>query len=367
MTKSLAVYGVTLCLIAQIIAPPESAFAQINPLAKTVQRAEVAKQTSNAKQISLACRIYAIDNGGLFPQKLDELVPDYLTDKQVLEWKNPETKATNSWGYIGGLNDSKPAKTVLVYSPDDFTGKRIVVYTTSLSAVLTEKEFQALQPTQPTAKGRVRFEIDFPKPLTVGVPRQIKVANLEASPKKIPTSVMAPKGAKNLAEGKKVSSTDDTPIFGELSMVTDGDKDGKDGSYVELSPGHQHVTIDLAKDSEIHAVCIWHWHKSLEVYHSVVVEISKTEDFKKAKTIYNSDISNTLGFGKGTDKSYLETNMGRIIQLKRGVKGRFVRLHSKGNTSNEMNHYVEVEVWGVEDFVYFERQTSLPGIKALRD
>jgi len=29
-----------------------------------------------------------------------------------------------------------------------------------------------------------------------------------------------------------------------------------------------------------------------------------------------------------------------------GVKGRYVRLYSQGNTSNDMNHYIEVEVFG---------------------
>jgi hypothetical protein len=28
------------------------------------------------------------------------------------------------------------------------------------------------------------------------------------------------------------------------------------------------------------------------------------------------------------------------------VKGRYVRLYSNGNTSNDLNHYVEVEVYG---------------------
>ena len=30
-----------------------------------------------------------------------------------------------------------------------------------------------------------------------------------------------------------------------------------------------------------------------------------------------------------------------------GAKGRYVRLYSKGNTTNDLNHYVEVEVYGL--------------------
>jgi hypothetical protein len=30
----------------------------------------------------------------------------------------------------------------------------------------------------------------------------------------------------------------------------------------------------------------------------------------------------------------------------KGTKGRYVRLYSNGSTANEMNHYIEVEVYG---------------------
>jgi hypothetical protein len=49
--------------------------------------------------------------------------------------------------------------------------------------------------------------------------------------------------------------------------------------------------------------------------------------------------------GIGRDKEYIEVSEGRLIDP-RGVKGRYMRLYSRGNTSNEMNHYVEVEVYG---------------------
>ena len=42
---------------------------------------------------------------------------------------------------------------------------------------------------------------------------------------------------------------------------------------------------------------------------------------------------------------WIETNEGRLIDAK-GVKGRYVRLYSNGNTSNDMNHYIEIEVYG---------------------
>ena len=42
---------------------------------------------------------------------------------------------------------------------------------------------------------------------------------------------------------------------------------------------------------------------------------------------------------------YVETNEGKLIDAK-GVHGRYVRLYSSGNHVNDMNHYIEVEVYG---------------------
>jgi hypothetical protein len=36
---------------------------------------------------------------------------------------------------------------------------------------------------------------------------------------------------------------------------------------------------------------------------------------------------------------------GKLIDAK-GEKARFVRLYSKGNNGNDLNHYIEVEVYG---------------------
>jgi hypothetical protein len=52
---------------------------------------------------------------------------------------------------------------------------------------------------------------------------------------------------KNLALNKPVTASDKDPIIGKLDQVTDGDKEGSDGSWVELGAGFQWVQIDLGK------------------------------------------------------------------------------------------------------------------------
>ena len=63
------------------------------------------------------------------------------------------------------------------------------------------------------------------------------------------------------------------------------------------------------------------------------------------KTIFNNDDNNSAGMGAGSDPAYIETYEGRLIEAN-GATGRYVRLYSNGNTSDELNHYVEVEVYG---------------------
>jgi hypothetical protein len=157
---------------------------------------------------------------------------------------------------------------------------------------------------------------------------------------------LAPPGTKNVAFKKPVSSSDEQPIIGELSMVTDGDKEAAEGSFVELGPKLQYVTIDLKEKCSIYGILIWHYHKQAVVYYDVVVQIADDPDFiSNVQTVFNNDIDNTAGRGVGKDMSYVETSEGKLIDAK-GAQGRYVRLYSRGNTANELNHYIEVEVYG---------------------
>jgi len=129
-------------------------------------------------------------------------------------------------------------------------------------------------------------------------------------------------------------------------MVTDGDKEAADGSYVELGPSVQQITIDLEAMYEIYAILVWHYHKQPQVYFDVVVQVADDADFiTNVKTLFNNDIDNSAGLGIGKNMHYTETNEGKLIDAK-GVKARYVRLYSNGNRANDLNHYIEVEVYG---------------------
>jgi hypothetical protein len=191
------------------------------------------------------------------------------------------------------------------------------------------------------------LKLELPKPMFVGTPTNIRTPNLERVTGKPRGAFLVPKGTVLLSSEKAVTSSDWQPVIGELEFVTDGEKSGEDGYYVELGPSVQYVQIDLGQISALHAVLIWHYHSQARVYRDVIVQVSNDPDFVDGvNTVFNNDHDNSAGLGIGRDKEYIETNDGRLVDP-RGIEGRYIRLYSRGNTSNEMNHYVEVEVYGL--------------------
>ena len=171
------------------------------------------------------------------------------------------------------------------------------------------------------------LKLDVPRAQIIGTPVPVKLPNLE--PKTPNPEPDVPEDVKNVAKGKKVTSSDDFPLIGELELVTDGDKGAAEGCYVELMNGLQWIQIDLEKQTEIFAVAMWH-----------------PEFIKGVTTIFNSDHDNSAKKGAGKDKAYIETNIGKLVVVNPPVKARYIRLFSNGNTTNDMNHYIEVEVYG---------------------
>jgi hypothetical protein len=194
--------------------------------------------------------------------------------------------------------------------------------------------------------GKVELKLTLPKPMFVGTPTNIKSPNLEVITGKSRGPFYVPAGTKLVSGKRAVRSSDQHPVIGELDMITDGEKSGADGYFVELGPGRQWVQIDLGSSYALHAILTWHFHAQARVYRDVVVQVSDDRDFNKnVTTVFNNDHDNSARLGAGQDKEYIEVAEGRLFDPK-GARGRYVRLYSNGNTANDLNHYVEVEVYG---------------------
>ena len=191
----------------------------------------------------------------------------------------------------------------------------------------------------------VPLDIKLPKPMFIGAGSQKIPPNTDLSRGPRPP-FMVPVGTRNVALGKRVTSSADNPIIGQLEMITDGNKEGTKDYFVELAPGLQSVTIDLEDEFNIYAIIVWHWYWYwLRIDYDVIVQIANDPEFTNVELLFNNDHDNSAGLGIGGDQHYIETHEGKLVDAK-GKRARYVRLYSNGSTVNEFNHYVEVEVFG---------------------
>ncbi len=211
-----------------------------------------------------------------------------------------------------------------------------------------EKEVEKTTPEPKEATGTLApLPIVLPNAMFVGTPTNIRgVEKLQKPLGKPRPPFLAPAGCTNVALNKKVTSSDMEPIIGDLEWMTDGDKEGIDGSWVVLSPMVQWAQIDLGAEYDIYAVLFWHYHRQARVYFDVIVQVADDPDFiTNVRPIFNNDLDNSAGQGIGEDMHYIETAEGKLVNAK-GVKARYVRLYSRGSNASDENHYTEIEVYG---------------------
>ena len=90
-------------------------------------KSNATKSLSTAKQIGLACKLYALDNDGKFPPNLAALIPDYLPEATILVSPFAPGEPAG-YSYRAGLTEKSPPKTVLL--EDKFAARekqRVVV------------------------------------------------------------------------------------------------------------------------------------------------------------------------------------------------------------------------------------------------
>ena len=187
---------------------------------------------------------------------------------------------------------------------------------------------------------------ELPAELKAGPPKDLShIKNLD--PNKKPEPIMVPEGAVLLSNGKSVTSSDkEEPFEGELSYLTDGEKDGHEGYSVIIGVGPQWMQVDLGTTARIDGVVLWHFFKKDRVVNDVIVQVSTDPNFKKGvTTIFNNDVDNSCKQGEGKDKAYIGTYLGKQISG-RATLGRYVRTWSNGNSDHKMNEFIEMEVWG---------------------
>jgi len=196
---------------------------------------------------------------------------------------------------------------------------------------------------------KVAIKFELPPPHSSGTPKEIKSDNLEPDPgpgKLRPPIMVEPEYAKKLTTENTKVTTSEEAVTGDNDYVVDGDKTPDATSMLQLPGGLQWVQLDLGAEHTVSAVCVWHDQGDERVYKDVIVQISNDANFVDGvTTIFNNDHDNTAKLGKGKDKEYRERNDGRPMDAKLS-KGRYVRCYSNGSTSEPVNNYIEIEVFG---------------------
>jgi len=230
----------------------------------------------------------------------------------------------------------------MIIKPTCFDKPSRLRYIFALAAVLP-----FLFQTSRSADALVPLDLKLPPPAFKGTPKDIQLSSyVEPLSDKPRPPMMVPAGLKNLAAGKKLTSSDTNAPESVLQKIVDGDKEPSDQSIIFLRKGTQWVQLDLGAPHEIFAIVLWHAHNTPKVYHDVIVKVADDADFKtNARILFNNDQDNSSGQGAGTDREFFETNEGRLIDAK-GAKAQYIRMYSKGSTESALNEYTEVEVYG---------------------
>ena len=157
------------------------------------------------------------------------------------------------------------------------------------------------------APGTEELKLKLPKPMFIGTPTNLRSPNLEKVTGKSRPPFYVPQGTVLLSAKKKVTSSEMQPVIGELDMITDGEKSGGDGYFVELGPGPQWVQIDLGTSRALSAILVWHYHSQARIYRDVMVLVSDDPAFKTGvTTVFNNDHDNSSKMTLGKDKEYIE-------------------------------------------------------------
>ena len=105
--------------------------------------------------------------------------------------------------------------------------------------------------------GLVPLQLQLPPPAFKGTPKDIQLsAYVEPLSDKPRAPMMVPAGLKNVAQGKKLTSSDKNATDNVLEKIVDGDKEPSDQSIIFLRKGTQYVQLDLGSPHELFAIVL---------------------------------------------------------------------------------------------------------------
>ncbi|HSJ02816.1 MAG: DUF4190 domain-containing protein [Verrucomicrobium sp.] len=128
--KGMAVAGLVMGYLSLVLFAVAMLAALAVPTFSRIQeRGNATKSISNVRQLITACRIYAADHEGKYPDNLEVLVKEEILEQQSLDslLRCPLSKEYPGYDYYGaGKKEDEDPNTVIFLSKADLRGKRIV-------------------------------------------------------------------------------------------------------------------------------------------------------------------------------------------------------------------------------------------------
>lgn len=103
------------------------------------ERAALRDTLHRAKTIALACKMYAADHSGKYPEHLADLVPSYLPDSRFIVIPSRDGKRHLDFEYFGGSDTDPPQGLLLRVPPDRPDGAEILVYSDTSAEIRTKR------------------------------------------------------------------------------------------------------------------------------------------------------------------------------------------------------------------------------------
>ena len=289
------------------------------------------------------------DNSALATDKLTDDTTDYARGTNGLQWLQVDLGASYDvneiqlWHYYG---DGRSYHDVVVQlsNDDSFASGTVTVFNndkdgSSGLGVGTDSEYRETSAgkTISFATVNARYARFYSNGSTVnGANHYVEIEVYGVEPQKAPTINLAPEGT--------LSSS--VP-FDNSSFATDKLTDDT-ADYARGTSGLQWMQVDLGASYDLNEIQLWHYYGDGRSYHDVVVQASNDASFSSGVvTVFNNDKDGSAGLGAGTDSEYKETSAGKTISFA-AVNARYARFYSNGSTVNGANHYVEIEIYGVE-------------------
>lgn len=143
--KRLALGGTALFVVALLLSVPV--------FRGTSEQNPGARNLSHLQKVGAACRLYAMDFRGAYPDALASLDPDYLSTlgQQSLRYFDPISRVRHSWLYFPGYSAQSPPGTIILAAPlAAANGRRLVYRTDGSSSTISETDYRAALDAQQT-------------------------------------------------------------------------------------------------------------------------------------------------------------------------------------------------------------------------